>query len=269
MSEKLIAYTLFSSSDGNCTYIKYGDTELLLDAGASAKQINTALNGLGSDLTKIRGIFVSHEHSDHTKGLQVVCKKLHIPVYTDPACMALVSMKSPAAEECLCPTFAGDCVEMDGLRITVYPTPHDSVRSFCYRFETERESLGFATDMGHVSDAVQDALFGCDYVVAESNYDEDMLKFGFYPQILKNRIASKNGHLSNSACACLATVLARCGTKSLVLAHLSKNNNSPRVAFDTCKQTLTEYGVSLCGEGLAGDMRLQVASPCSPVKITF
>lgn len=269
MNEKLTAYTLFSSSDGNCTYIKYGTTELLIDAGASAKQINTALKALGTELGNIRGIFVSHEHSDHTKGLQTISKNLHIPIYTDPACMELIGMKSPSAEECLCPIYAGDCVQMDGLRISLYSTPHDSVRSFCYRFETEKESLGFATDIGHISDSVQDALFGCDFVVAESNYDEDMLRFGPYPEVLKQRIAAKRGHLSNTDCACLAPVLARCGTKSLVLAHLSKTNNAPPVAYKACKDKLNEYGVRLCGEGFAGDMLLQVASSSEITKITF
>lgn len=269
MNDKLTAYTLFSSSSGNCTYIKHGKTELLLDAGASAKQIETALSAMGTSLRNIRGIFVSHEHGDHTKGLQTISKKLHIPIYTDPVCMELIGVKAPDAEDCLCPTFAGDSVEMDGLRVTVYPSPHDSARSFCYRFETDRESLGFATDIGHISDAVQDALFGCDYVVAESNYDEDMLKYGPYPAVLKQRIAAKRGHLSNRECACLAPVLARCGTKSLVLAHLSETNNTPRAAYTACREKLAEYGVSLCGEGLAGDLLLQVASPTQPVKITF
>ncbi len=269
MNNKLTAYTLCSSSSGNCTYIKHGDTELLLDAGATARQIDASLKALGSGICNIRGIFVSHEHSDHTKGLQTLSKNLHIPIYTDPKCMALIAIKAPAAEDCLCPTYAGDIIEMDGLRISVYPTPHDSARSFCYRFETDKESLGFATDIGHISDAVQDALFGCDYVVAESNYDEEMLEYGPYPAFLKERIASKRGHLSNKDCASLAPVLAGCGTKSLVLAHLSETNNTPRQAFTACRDRLAEYGVSLCGESLAGDMLLQVASPTQAVKITF
>ncbi len=267
--DKLQAYTLFSSSKGNCAYIKYGKTELLIDAGASAKQINTSLQALGTDLSNIRGIFVSHEHSDHTRGLQVISKRLHIPIYTDPDCMNLIGINAPDAEGCLVPTYAGDRVEMDGLKILIYPTPHDSLRSFCYRIETERDSLGFATDIGHVSEAVQDALFGCDSVLVESNHDRTMLQNGPYPPMLKRRIAGDRGHLSNYACSCLAPVLARCGTRSIVLGHLSETNNTPRTAYEETRARLADYGVKLCGESFAGDVKLQVAAVQEITQITL
>ncbi len=267
--DRLQAYTLFSSSRGNCAYIKYGKTELLIDAGASAKQINSSLNSLGTDITNIRGIFVSHEHSDHTKGLQVISRRLHIPIYTDPDCMNLIGINAPEAESCLVPTLAGDSVEMDGLKIHIYPTPHDSMRSFCYRIETERETLGFATDIGHISEAVQDALFGCDCVLVESNHDLGMLEHGPYHPTLKRRIASDRGHLSNYACSCLAPVLARCGTRSIVLGHLSETNNTPRLAFTETREKLAEYGVKLCGESFAGDVKLQVAAVQEITQITL
>lgn len=266
---KLKAYTLFSSSKGNSTYISYGKDAFLIDAGASMRAISTAVESLGGSLKKLRGIFVSHEHDDHTKGLKVISKNCGIPIYTDPKCMNLISMQAPAAEECLVPTLAGDVVHIGDIKVTVYPTPHDSVRSFCYRIETAGGSLGYATDIGHISDEVQDALFGCDSVLIESNYDPLLLQNGPYPKFLKERIDSARGHLSNAACACLAPVLARCGTRSISLAHLSETNNTPRLAFEATKERLNEYGVSLCGECFAGDLRLQVASVAQITEISL
>lgn len=121
--------------------------------------------------------------------------------------------------------------------------------------------MGYATDIGHVSEGVQDALFGCDAVLVESNHDLTMLENGPYTPSLKKRIAGKNGHLSNSSCACLAPVLARCGTRSIVLAHLSETNNTPQKAYSASRDKLREYGVTIAGETFAADLRLAVAEP--------
>ncbi len=268
MEKKLRAYTLFSSSKGNSTYIEYGSDRLLIDAGASARQIAASLACLNSGLSALNAVFLSHEHSDHTKGLQTISKQYGLPIYTDPLCMQLVAVNSPNAYDMLVPVEAGDTVYIGDIKVEIFPTPHDSVRSFCYRITAGDESLGFATDIGHISDAVQDAVFGCDYVVIESNYDETMLTNGPYPAMLKRRIAGKKGHLSNELCACLAPVLARCGTKSIVLAHLSETNNTPKLAYDTTREKLLEYGVSIAGEVFAADLKLQVAHPCGIVEVT-
>ena len=266
---KLKAYTLFSSSKGNSTYISYGKDSFLIDAGASMKGISAAVESLGGGLKSLRGIFISHEHDDHTKGLKVIAKNCGLPIYTDPKCMNIISMHAPETEEWLVPTLAGDVVHIGDIKVTVYPTPHDSVRSFCYRIETAGGTLGYATDIGHISDEVQDAVFGCDSVLIESNYDPYLLENGPYPQFLKERIGGNRGHLSNTACACIAPVLARCGTRSICLAHLSENNNTPRLAFDATKERLNEYGVKLCGETFAGDLRLQVAGVAKITEITL
>ncbi len=266
---KLRAYTLFSSSKGNSTYVCYGKDSFLIDAGASMKGIGDAIESIGGALSGVRGIFVSHEHSDHTKGLEVISKKHGIPIYTDPKCMELIGISAPTAEEQLIPTLAGDIVHIGDIQITVYPTPHDSIRSFCYRIETPAGSLGYATDIGHISDEVQDALFGCDSVLIESNHDTELLKLGPYPSFLKARIAGQRGHLSNAACACLVPVLARCGTRSVTLAHLSETNNTPKLAFEASKARLKECNVSLCGEDFAGDLRLQVAAVSAVTEITI
>lgn len=268
MEKKLRAYTLFSSSKGNSTYVCYGKDSFLIDAGASCKALCQGMESIGAVPQRLRGVFVSHEHSDHTKGLAVLTKKYGLSIYTDPACMDVISLAAPEAEGLLSPVIAGDTLHIGEIKVTVYPTPHDSVRSFCYRIETPRGSLGYATDIGHISDEVQDALFGCDSVLIESNHDTDMLLSGPYPDFLKRRIGGNRGHLSNEACACITPALARCGTKSITLAHLSETNNTPRLAYEESKKRLAEYGVTLCGEVFAGDLRLQVAPVCGVMQIT-
>lgn len=269
MEKKLKAYTLFSSSKGNCTYICYGKDALLIDAGASLRGIETGLGILGTSVAALGGILVSHEHSDHVKGLGMISKKHGLPIYTDPECMAVIATTAPEAEGCLVPTLAGDRVTVGDLTVTVYPTPHDSVRSFCYRIETPRGTLGYATDIGHISDSVEDAVFGCDSVVIESNHDTALLKAGPYPQFLKKRIGGSHGHLSNEACACLAPVLVRCGTRSITLAHLSETNNTPRLAAEESEKRLKEYGIKLFGQSFAGDVRLQVAPVNRIMEVTL
>lgn len=269
MTKKLKAYTLFSSSKGNCTYIEYGSDSLLIDAGASAKQIALSLSALGTELKSINGIFVSHEHIDHTKGLQVISKAHGIPIYTDPLCMQCIGIGSPAAYDMLTPAVAGDTVYIGDIKVELFPTPHDSIRSVCYRVTAGTDVLGYATDIGHISDEVQDAVFGCDYAVIESNYDEEMLTAGPYSDMLKRRISGGRGHLSNTLCACLAPVLTRCGAKSLVLAHLSETNNTPQAAYNATHDKLTEYGVSVAGEAFAADVKLSVAAVKGITQITM
>ena len=114
---------------------------------------------------------------------------------------------------------------------------------------------------------MQDAVFGCDGVVIESNYDDDMLRNGPYSAVLKSRIAGRRGHLSNAECACLAPVLARCGTRSIVLGHLSETNNTPELAYKASREKLREYNITIAGETFAADVRLQVAKPSGTVEI--
>jgi len=267
MENQLRAYTLFSSSSGNCSYVEYGKDRLLIDAGASAKAINDSLLSLGTELSAVKGIFISHEHGDHIKGLQIISKRFGIPIYTSAKCMDYISVNHPEAEKHLVDVTEGDTVHIGDIAVSIYPTPHDSVRSFCYRLQAGSKELGYATDIGHISDAVQDALFGCDAVLVESNHDLLMLENGPYNASLKKRIAGKRGHLSNSSCACLAPVLARCGTRSIVLAHLSETNNTPKKAYNTSRDKLHEYGVTLAGETFAADLRLAVAEPKGIVTI--
>lgn len=247
----LKVFPLFSGSTGNCTYVKYGDDQLLIDAGVSFKNICASLSKIGTDISQIKAVLVTHEHSDHVKGLDTLCKKCDIPIYINRASYDTLSV--PFAEKCIVKN-DGESINVGKIKASVFSTPHDSSGSVGYRFSFEHgESLGFATDIGCITQNVKDGLLGCTRVVIESNHDVQMLKNGPYPYILKKRILSDNGHLSNDACASFLPELIDSGTKKITLAHLSLENNSPETAYYTSAKLLTDAGFT------PQDVRLKVA----------
>ena len=235
---------LFSGSSGNCTYVGTPEGGILIDAGVSAKRIETALWDRGIAMESIRGIFVTHEHSDHTAGLRVLQKRYHMPIYASPGTRSGLVGGGALPEDADCRTM-GDAVELAGMLVTSFRTPHDSRESTGYRVSTsDGRRLAVATDMGHMTDEVRGALCGCDLVLIESNHDIRMLENGPYPYVLKRRILAATGHLSNDACSCELPNLIRQGTTRLFLAHLSKDNNSPELAYITAQTALIEAGMT-------------------------
>ena len=252
----VFACTLFSSSKGNCTYIRSGRDEFLIDAGVSAKRITDALAGIGTDIKNISAIFVTHEHTDHIKGLAVISKKHGIPVYAPYLCGRYIKKNMPDVSPFLCENEPGNTVNLADTAVTAYATPHDSQGSVCFRITTPDGVIGYATDIGHISDQVWDALRGADSVVVESNHDLELLEDGPYPRTLKNRILSDYGHLSNCDCGQLLCRLVNSGTKRIVLAHLSEENNRPPLALAAARGTLAGSGIRV-GE----EVILRVAPP--------
>lgn len=244
---------LFSGSTGNSTYISCGGEEFLIDCGVSCKAVSTALCSIGTSIENIRGIFVTHEHIDHIKGLEIISKKYHIPIYmnTNSAKYIYCSDGFQYLRSCLKIVDPTECINTENARFDVYKTPHDSWGSVCYRVTTDDDTLGYATDIGYVTKGIASALLGANTVVLESNHDVDMLKNGPYPIYLQNRILSKNGHLSNDDCARFLPYLAESGTKKIWLAHLSKENNLPAVALECAVNALEGHGgvqVEVCKE---------------------
>ena len=252
-------YTLFSGSSGNCVYVKDKNTEILIDAGKSAGAIEKSLTALNSSLYGIKAIFLTHEHSDHTAGLEIISKKHHVPVHiTEPSYKYLSSL-----------TYLPSCAkrhdiryetQVGSLRIRSFEIPHDSYQNVGYVIENEEgEKLGIATDMGHITEEILSSLIGCNYAIIESNHDTGMVKSGPYPFFLKERILSDRGHLCNEECARLALHLAENGVKAIALAHLSRENNTPERAFSVTQSALCEGGFS--------HIDLKVASPVIPTCI--
>ena len=253
-------YTLASSSKGNCVYVRLGEDELLIDAGTSCKRISDALKSIDTDISRIKAIFITHEHCDHVAALETISKKYAIPVhFTEPSAKAyLCSAKTEhtAKAAVIHPPVYSERV--GALEVRSFVTPHDSAASvgFVVTDGTPEHTLALATDIGCVTDEVFDALIGVENVILESNHDENMLLCGPYPYDLKRRILSNRGHLSNDNCAAFVSRLAASGTKRILLAHLSQENNLPELAYHSSLCLLQETDVSLSVAAVAEPTKL-------------
>lgn len=221
-------YPLFSSSRGNATYIGTQKEGILIDAGVSCKRLFEAFDRCGLEVSAVKAIFITHEHSDHVGGLSVFTKRTGIPVYARGRTLQYLldgGFINSRYDE------INSSIEAAGMEITPFDTPHDAMQSCGYRIITsDGKTCAVCTDLGHVAPEVERNLNGCELVMLESNYDEKMLKCGSYPEYLKKRIRSKHGHLSNSDCAAQLKKLVEIGTTRIILAHLSQENNTPQIA---------------------------------------
>ena len=234
--------SIASGSSGNCIYVGSDSTHLLVDAGISGKRVEQGLHALELTGKDIDGILVTHEHSDHIRGLKTLLKRTDIPLFAPRTVASRLWGMLPESDGKLNPIPVETEITLGDLRYTAFPTPHDTPQSVGYRLEDGTHTFCLCTDLGHVTDVVLDYLTDADAVVIEANHDEEMLKLGPYPVPLKRRILSDNGHLSNHACARLAVTLAEHGTEQFVLGHISKENNTPRLAYDTVAEALNRSG---------------------------
>ena len=227
--------TLASSSTGNCSLVSCGDTHILLDAGISAKQIAAGLQSLGIAPHQLSAILITHEHSDHVSGLRVLSKKAGAPIYATPfTCQAWYRKNRVDEVRALMrEQEAGTGVQIGSLWVESFPTPHDAACSVGYSIAGDGGRMVLCTDLGHVTREVRQAVEGCDLLVCETNHDEDWVRTGPYPYHLKQRILGNFGHLSNEAGAELAAFAVETGAKTVVLAHLSQQNNTPAHAYET------------------------------------
>ena len=236
---------LFSGSRGNCTYVKSGKTEILIDCGKSARKIASALREIGSGLSDISALFITHEHTDHTSALDALCRILDAPVHmTEKSACAC---KTPSVQYYATVHPAEFNVTVGDLTVESFPLPHDSACHVGYIItDKSGDTFGIATDMGRVTEEAIRALSRCRRVMIEANHDVDMLRCGRYPAFLKARISSPRGHLSNEDCAHLACVLAERGCEVIALAHLSPENNTPEIAFAEVRRALDASGHADC-----------------------
>lgn len=242
--------SLYSGSGGNSTFIRVGASAVLIDAGNSARALCKALRDIGEDIENISAIFITHEHTDHVSALEVLTKKHAIPIHITEVSAARFDEKSmPYCYSKMLTHPVEFCERIGDISIRSFRTPHDSKMSVGYRIEFsydgETHAIGYATDIGYISEDIRKNLLGCEAVVLESNHDSDMLMSGPYPRELKMRVASKRGHLSNCECAEFAVELAESGTKAILLAHLSKENNEPCLALDETQRAVSGFGVEV------------------------
>ncbi len=235
--------SLFSSSSGNSTFIGSSKTGVLIDAGVSAKKIKEALLQRDIDPETLGGIFVTHEHSDHIKGIRILCSTYKIPLYATEGTLSYLEENGVINGKFPFEVITENGVEIGDIALKSFKTPHDSRESCGYEiYLPHNQKAAIATDLGKITPEVENALQKCELVMLESNHDISMLQAGPYPYYLKRRILSDVGHLSNEACAAYAQKLITSGTSRLFLGHLSGENNFPGLAFQTTLSALSEIG---------------------------
>lgn len=215
--------SLNSGSNGNCYYIGNDDEAVLIDAGISCKETEKRMNRLGLDLKKVKAVFISHEHSDHIKGLEVVSKKYQLPVYiTD---RTLRNSRLLLNEKLVHSFTAYKPINIGKLSVTAFPKKHDADDPHSFVISGNGINIGVLTDVGSVCKHVKESFSQCHAVFLETNYDDQMLAEGKYPNYLKKRIGGNNGHLSNKQAFELFIKYKSPYMSHVLLSHLSKDNN--------------------------------------------
>ncbi|MFW3145815.1 MAG: MBL fold metallo-hydrolase [Thermoplasmatota archaeon] len=225
---------LGSSSYGNCTLVSFGDNSILIDAGLPVRYTASKVKEI-TGKEKVEGIFVSHEHSDHTRNLFPLSKKLDSPVYLSPPVSWYLGDTDGAEVRHISD---GVPVRIGDLTITPFIVPHDAIDPFGFIISSAGGSIGLITDLGNVDDRIIELLRNREGLVIESNHDMDMLLKGRYPGYLKSRIMDGRGHLSNQQCGQLLKEVIGPLTRDVVLVHLSEENNDPLLALETSMEAL-------------------------------
>ncbi len=237
---------LASGSKGNCTLISTGRTRLLVDAGLSCRELLRRIALAARRASGIDAILITHEHSDHVGGLNVLAKKLKVPVYMtgathDVYCRyARDSSGNRITLERLETFEAGRAFEIGDVTVTPFTIPHDAVDPVGFTFRSEGIKVAVCTDLGYMPASVKHHIHGCQILMIESNHDLEMLRGGPYPWAVKQRVMSRVGHLSNDALADFLTTDYDGGAEYLILAHLSEQNNHPEIARMTAERALGE-----------------------------
>ncbi len=239
-------YPLCSSSKGNCTYIGTKESGVLVDAGVGIRNFKAHLALIGVEPAAIQGIFVTHEHSDHVKGLARIQKELGVPVYSSAGTLQALREKGILSVQTPVFRIGEKAVCVADMEVKAFPTPHDCAESQGYVIETaDHRKAAICTDLGYVPEHVHACLQDCDLVLLESNYEPTLLQMGIYPPYLKRRIAGRHGHLSNDDCTDEICRLLDLGVERFVLGHLSEENNRPELAFESVLAALTCKGAKL------------------------
>lgn len=234
---------LTSGSDGNMTYIESKEAKILIDLGISCREAERRLNIIGVNPAEISAIFITHEHSDHIKGVDVFSSKYSTPVYAHHEVWYGLDDKLKKVSAQNRKMYDGEEFWFQDMIVHAIKVPHD-VPCYSYSIVKNQKKVSILTDLGHTNDRILDSIRGSNIVYLEANYDEKMLRDGTkYPLALKKRIGGQFGHLSNTESARTILYLVKNGTKQIVLSHLSKENNTPDLAFDYITNLLSQYGV--------------------------
>jgi len=237
----MILSVFASGSTGNCSLLSEGDTHLLLDDGISLRKLRAALALRGLAPEALSGVLITHEHKDHISGLPMLCKHCGVPLFAPRTVANHIRWSAAGVDGYIREISPGIPFPVGGLTVTAFPTSHDSDQSVGYRLEGS-VSFALCTDTGCVTEEMLAALTGCEAAIIEANHDVDMLRAGPYPYYLKRRVLSERGHLSNDDSAALCCKLAEAGLRTLVLGHLSRENNRPSLAEQAVGGALKKRG---------------------------
>lgn len=235
--------SIASGSSGNCIYISSDTTGLLVDVGISKRRIEEGLLDISVNPEELRGVLITHEHSDHIKGLGVMARRYGLPIYGTKGTINAIKRTASLGkiDEELYHTVQSDHPFWIGdMQIKPIATSHDAAEPVAYKFQCEGKRAAVITDLGTYDDYIVENLQKLDLLLLEANHDVRMLQVGSYPYYLKQRILGKRGHLSNESSAQLLCQLIHDKMKHVLLGHLSQENNMEELAFETVRQEVEQ-----------------------------
>lgn len=254
--------SLYSGSSGNSLFVQNDNTNILVDAGESARKIENALSSIDVDTQNIHAILVTHEHIDHVKSLGTLSKKYNIPIYATKETWDAMEQQRDKIDPNLinfyCPS---ESFKIGSLTIDPFSIPHDAANPCGFNIINEKQQISIATDLGHATKDIVEKLENSSFILLESNYDPEILKFSRYPYYLKKRISGEYGHLSNSDAGKIVAYLSTKNLKSVMLGHLSKENNFPELAYKTVADELINKNFD------SSNIEISVATRVKPSKI--
>ncbi len=235
---------LGSGSGGNCAYLETDQTRILIDAGFSARQIRERLAGIGRSPETLDGVLLTHEHSDHTQGLTVLCRKLPVPVYCNRLTKDAVEYQLGRHMECRL-FITGSAFTVGDITVETFSVPHDAQDPVGFLLNTPAGRIGCLTDLGHATRLVVERVRPANVLVLETNHDLHLLREDTRrPWSVKQRILSRHGHLSNDAASAVAEQLASLELRQVYLGHLSRDCNRPELALQAVSGTLRRMGAT-------------------------
>ena len=234
--------SIASGSSGNCIYVGSDNHHILIDAGISGKRVEAGLRELELSGKDIDRILLTHEHSDHIKGLGVLARKYGVPIYATPGTAGAVKAMSGLGridDSLFVEIHADQDFQIGDLKVSPFHISHDAAEPVAYRIACGEKKMAVATDLGVYTDYTVEHLKGLDVLLLEANHDIHMLQVGAYPYYLKQRISGDLGHLSNETAGKLLCEVLHDDLKAIVLGHLSKENNYAELAYETVKLEIT------------------------------
>lgn len=228
--------SLYSGSSGNSLFVETENTKILIDAGMSCKKIEEALKLIEVNPSSINAILVTHEHSDHVKGISTISRKFDIPVFSTKETFEAMPIQTEKISENNINYFnLSEKFYINDLGILPFSIPHDAANPCGFNIIKDNEhQISIATDIGHMTKSIVNHLEGSEFILLESNYDTEVLKCCSYPYRLKSRIAGETGHLSNNmAGKTISYLLKNSNLNTAMLGHLSKESNFPELAYQT------------------------------------